>query len=72
MTKRHELTDDQWESIRDLFDTHWKGDGRPPKSRRPIVNGIFFVLKTGIQWRERGLSPGAGLDFGFQLLSSRK
>ena len=52
MTKRHELTDDQWELIRDLVDTEWKGDGRPPKPRRPIVNGIFFVLKTGIQWRD--------------------
>lgn len=46
------MTDDQWELIRDLVDTEWKGFGRPPKPRRTIVNGIFFVLKTGIQWRD--------------------
>jgi len=52
MVRRHELTDDQWELICDLVDTEWKGNGRPPKSRRGIVNGIFFVLKTGVPWRD--------------------
>ena len=52
MVKRHELTDDQWELIRDLVDTEWKGEGRPPAQRRMIVNGIFYVLKTGVPWRD--------------------
>ena len=52
MVRRHELTDDQWELICDLVDTKWKGNGRPPKSRKPIVDGIFYVLKTGVPWRD--------------------
>lgn len=48
---RHELTDDQWDSIADLFPPPAR-TGRPPKDRRTIVNGILWILKTGSPWRD--------------------
>jgi putative transposase len=30
----------------------WNGKGRPPRvERREVVNAIFYVLRTGCQWR---------------------
>lgn len=27
-------------------------DGRPPKSHRVVLEGILFILKTGIGWED--------------------
>jgi len=48
---RHRLTDDQWECIADLFPAPAK-TGRPPRDRRVIVDGIFWILRTGAPWRD--------------------
>ena len=48
------MSDEQWELIADQFPTYSGGGrmGRPPKhSKRNIVNGIFYVLGSGCQWR---------------------
>lgn len=53
MNRKHypdDLTDKEWQLIELLFATP-KG-GRPPKYlRREILNAIFYVLRTGCQWR---------------------
>lgn len=46
-----DLRDIEWELIKHFFD---KKDGRgakPIHKRRDIVNTIFYVVKSGIQWR---------------------
>ena len=46
-----DLTDVEWELIKHFFA---KKDGRGRKAthrRRDIVNAIFYVVKSGIQWR---------------------
>jgi transposase len=48
---RHQLTDDEWELIQDVFPTP-APTGRPPRDRRPIVNGILWILRTGAPWRD--------------------
>jgi transposase len=48
---RHCLTDGEWELIEDLFSPRAK-TGRPPVDRRNIVNGIFWILRTGAPWRD--------------------
>jgi len=48
---RHELTDEQWDLIADLFPKP-KSTGRPPRDRRQIVNAIFWILRTGSPWRD--------------------
>lgn len=50
MIQRHSLTDDQWELVADLVEVEPKPTGRPPKDRRTILNGIFWI-RTGAAWR---------------------
>ena len=45
------LTDDEWGCIADLFESK-AGVGRPQKCRRTVVNGIFWILRTGAPWRD--------------------
>ncbi len=48
---RHRLTDEQWELIEDLFPASaWTG--RPRRDRRTIVDGVFWILRTGSPWRD--------------------
>jgi transposase len=48
---RHRLTDEQWQRIADLFPPR-KRMGRPPRDRRQVLDGILWVLNTGVQWRD--------------------
>jgi transposase len=48
---RHRLSDEQWELIEGLFPAPAK-TGRPPVDRRMVVDGIFWILRTGAPWRD--------------------
>jgi transposase len=48
---RHRLTDDEWEMIRDVFPPP-AATGRPRADRRLVVDGIFWILRTGAPWRD--------------------
>ncbi len=50
--KRHELTDEQWAVIDSLVPRSTARTGRPPRDRRTLVNGIFWILHTGAPWRD--------------------
>ncbi|MEW4487766.1 IS5 family transposase [Thalassoglobus sp. JC818] len=52
MARRHELTDDQWESIQDLLSGKAGDPGRTASDNRMFVNAVLFVLKTGIPWED--------------------
>lgn len=49
------IPDDLWEAIRDLLpqhkNTHRFGGGRPRTPDRVCMDAIFFVLRTGCQWK---------------------
>ena len=46
-----DLTDQQWELIKDLVPTARRG-GRPrTTSARQIINAVFYVTRTGCAWR---------------------
>src|SRR6476659_2820034 len=46
-----DLTDEEWEWIKDLIPTA-KSGGRPRTlCMRAVLNAIFYVTKGGIQWR---------------------
>jgi transposase len=48
----HEISDDFWNKV-ELFLAPFrrkKSGGSPPQDFRLILNGIFYVLKTGCQW----------------------
>jgi transposase len=52
--KRTLVTDELWERIKPLLPPHkcrfW--GGRPPIDDRVVLNGILFILKTGIPWED--------------------
>jgi transposase len=52
MSKRHALTDEQWQLIEPLIPKSTARTGRPPKDRRLMLDGIFWVLATGAPWRD--------------------
>lgn len=50
---RHNLTDYEWESIRKFLPAEKTGKaGRPWKPHRQVINGILFVLCTGVGWSD--------------------
>jgi putative transposase len=56
MTRRKrypsDLGDDEWEKVRPFVERPGGGRGRPAGiPRREVVDAIFYVLRTGCQWR---------------------
>ena len=53
MAGRWELTDEQWEIVEAVLrEARRAGNrGRPWHDRRAVLNGVFWVLGTGAQWR---------------------
>jgi transposase len=52
MARRHELTDAQWERIKELLPGKTGDPGRTAADNRLFVNAVLFVLKTGIPWED--------------------
>ncbi len=52
MARRHELTDTQWDAIKDLLPGKEGDPGRTAADNRLFVNAVLFVLKTGIPWED--------------------
>jgi len=47
MRYTNDLTDNQWELIKDFFPT-----GKKSKyEKRELVNAVLYLVKTGCQWR---------------------
>jgi transposase len=40
MPNRHEISDENWERVKDLFSPENRGEGRPSKANRVMLNGI--------------------------------
>lgn len=48
--RRHELTDQEWQTLKLLLP---KGIGRPPKLfHRRFLNAVLWKVKTGVPWRD--------------------
>jgi len=45
------LTDEEWELIADIFPEP-AATGRPRRDQRTVMDGIFWVLRTGSPWRD--------------------
>jgi transposase len=52
MSKRHALTDEQWQAVEPLVPRSTARTGRPPKERRLMLDGILWNLCTGAPWRD--------------------
>jgi transposase len=47
---RYELTDDEWAAIKPMLPN--KPRGVPRVNDRRVLNGIFWVLRSGAPWRD--------------------
>ncbi len=52
MAKRYELSEPRWRLIKDLLPRSGSKGGRPWEDHRRVLNGIFWILNSGAQWRE--------------------
>jgi len=52
MAYRHEISDYDWERIKDQLPPENHGEGRPSKSNRVMLNGMLWIAKTGAPWRD--------------------
>ena len=50
MIRRHELTDVEWERLKELLPLGRKG--RPREDDRRVLNGIVWKIRTGSAWRD--------------------
>lgn len=51
--RRYEITNEQWERIKDLLPQERTGKrGRPGKDNRTMLNGMLWVARSGAKWRE--------------------
>lgn len=52
---RYRISDELWKKLEPLIpprvNPHPRGGGRKPKPDRQVMDGIFFVLRTGCQWK---------------------
>lgn len=51
VVERHDLTEAEWRRVAPLLPP-LRRMGRPPQDRRPILNGILWILATGASWRD--------------------
>lgn len=51
--RRYELTNEEWNRIKDLLPPESTGQkGRPRKDNRIMLNGMLWIARSGCQWRE--------------------
>ena len=51
--RRYELTDTEWERLSKYFPERQLGDkGRPRREPREMLNGIFWIARSGAAWRD--------------------
>lgn len=49
---RHELTEEQWQRIKDLLPPDHGQAGRQPRPNQVMINAILWVLRSGAPWRD--------------------
>ncbi len=64
------ISDELWEGVKDEIPEHQRsadkeyrrkpGGGRKPLPKRQVLEGIFYVLRTGCQWKAVPKEYGAG------------
>ena len=52
MLRRHEITDYQWDAIKDLLPGKESDPGATAKDNRLFVNAVMWIAKTGAPWRD--------------------
>jgi transposase len=73
ISEKYLIPDRLWERMKGLFpvrERQYRNPGRKPLEWRKVLNGIFYVLRTGCQWKAtpREFGSGSSLHRYFQQL----
>ena len=52
MARRYELTDAQWQLIRELLPGKASDPGRTAANNRLFIDGVLWVLRSGAHWHD--------------------
>ena len=52
MMRRHEISDEQWELIKDLLPGKAGDPGRTAADNRLFINALYWLARTGAPWRD--------------------
>jgi transposase len=52
MAKRYELTEEQFETIRDILPGKAGDPGRTAEDNHRFINGVMWVLRSGAHWKD--------------------
>ncbi len=52
MAKRYELTDEQYEQVKELLPGKVGDPGRSGTDNRQFLNGVLWVLRSGAHWHD--------------------
>jgi putative transposase len=52
MQRRHEIKDEAWDRIKDLLPGKKEDPGRTAADNRLFINAVFWIARTGAQWRD--------------------
>lgn len=53
MNRRYELTDEEWEQLKNLLPAERKPQGgRPAKENRHMLNAMLWISRSGAPWRD--------------------
>lgn len=52
MSRRYEVTDEQWEVLKTYLGNSPKQTGRPQSDNRKLLNGVLWILHTGAPLRD--------------------
>lgn len=52
MAKRYELTERQWDAIREVLPGKVGDPGRAGEDNRAFVHGVLWVLRSGARWSD--------------------
>ena len=51
--RRYEISDEQWNKIKDLLPPERKAQGgRPAKDNRQMLNAMLWIARSGAPWRD--------------------
>jgi len=50
--RRHEISDDHWNRIKDLLPGREGDPGVTAKDNRLFINAVLWIAKTGAPWRD--------------------
>jgi transposase len=50
--RRHEISDEQWDKVKDLLPGKPGDPGRMAEDNRNFLNAVLWIAKTGAPWRD--------------------